>query len=111
MSIKKQIKLTTQLPVKYSNGQLTYPGLAETILSDDYYGPKVHKRCDRLLAQHPEGLLLDESHWYFGYLVSAFTQVNYGIKTLRNEPNVSEDIFRLLFTPESMSQHPGGAQW
>lgn len=109
--MKNQIKLTTQLPVKYSKGQLTYPGLADKILSDAYYGPKIHKRCDRLLAQHPEGLLLEESHWYFGYLVSAFTQVSYGIKTLRNEPSVSEDIFKLLFSPESMSQNIGGKQW
>ena len=46
--------------------------------------------------------LNDRGHdWYFGYLVCAYTQVYFGIKTLLNYQSVTQEIFQYCFQQEN----------
>lgn len=78
-----------------------YPGLASKIIHDPVYGPKINRRIKRLLLERPTGLPKQGHHWYFGYLVCAYTQTNYGIKTLLNYPSVTAELFDLCIDAET----------
>ncbi|WAM37652.1 hypothetical protein [Leuconostoc pseudomesenteroides] len=81
-----------------SNGQYIYPGLAQAIFDDAIFGPRLLKRLQCLFAQHPDGLNESGHDWYFGYLVCAYTQTHFGIKTLLHYPSVTKELFSLCLT-------------
>ncbi len=86
------------LVILESNGQLTYPGLAQAIFDDAIFGPRILKRLQRLFVEHPDGLSESGHDWYFGYLVCAYTQTHFGIKNLLNYPSVTKALFSLCLT-------------
>ena len=88
----------TELVIIEHQGQLTYPGLAQTIFNDAIFGPRIVQRIHRLLVDHPDGLSESGHDWYFGYLVCAYTQTHFGIKNLRNYPSVTKELFSLCLT-------------
>jgi len=83
------------LPTVEINGKLTYPNLAQDILEDKVFGPRVLRRLNHLLMAHPNGLSESGHDWYFGYLVCAYTQTHYGVKNLLNYPSVTKNLFVL----------------
>ena len=83
------------LPTVEINGKLTYPNLAQDILEDKVFGPRVLRRLNHLLMAHPNGLSESGHDWYFGYLVCAYTQTHYGVKNLLNYPSVTKKLFVL----------------
>ncbi|WP_349535077.1 hypothetical protein [Leuconostoc citreum] len=88
--IKKEIQALNKVII---DDKPYYPGLANQIMQDPIYGPRIDRRIKRLLNDRPDGLARIGHHWYFGYLVCAYTQTHYGIKTLLNYSSVTEEIF------------------
>lgn len=75
--------------------------LVYKIYNDALFGPRIKRRVQRLLLDHPEGLTERGHDWYFGYLVCAYTQVYFGIKTLLNYQSVTQEIFQYCFQQEN----------
>ncbi|MBS0941852.1 MULTISPECIES: hypothetical protein [Leuconostoc] len=99
--INKPLSITTNangLVILESNGQYIYPGLAQAIFDDTIFGPRILKRLQRLLFDHPDGLNESGHDWYFGYLVCAYTQAHFGIKNLLNYSSVTKELFSLCLT-------------
>lgn len=92
------------LPQVMVDGKPIYPGLAQAIYEDAIYGPRIQRRLKRLVAERSEGLNRIGHHWYFGYLVCAYTQTHYGVKNLLNFPSVTEEIYDLCLA----ANNPGG---
>ncbi|WP_349535489.1 hypothetical protein [Leuconostoc citreum] len=91
---------TQELNTVMVNNKPTYPGLANQIMQDSIYGPRIERRIKRLLAERSDVLAKQGHHWYFGYLVCAYTQTHYGIKTLLNYSSVTEEIFDACLLPD-----------
>ncbi|MEE8832419.1 MAG: hypothetical protein SOI57_00140 [Leuconostoc gelidum] len=75
--------------------------LVYKIYNDALFGPRIKRRVQRLLLDHPEGLTERGHDWYFGYLVCTYTQVYFGIKTLLNYQSVMQEIFQYCFQQEN----------
>ena len=75
--------------------------LVYKIYNDALFGPRIKRRVQRLLLDHPEGLTEHGHDWYFGYLVCAYTQVYFGIKTLLNYQSITQEIFQYCFQQEN----------
>ncbi|MBE4726367.1 hypothetical protein [Leuconostoc citreum] len=86
------------LAICQHHGQISYPGLANLIFTDAIYGPRILRRVNRLLIDHPDGLSESGHDWYFGYLVCAYTQTHYGIKNLPHFTAVTKELFALCLT-------------
>jgi len=94
-------KILEKLIIVPIDGQPTYPNLAKKIYNDTLFGPRIQRRVQRLLLDHPEGLNERGHDWYFGYLVCAYTQVYFGIKNLLNYQSVTQEIFQYCFQQEN----------